>query len=62
MRHAGQSTELFEDVVAMLSEIHAASDRASGVIGSTPEELGRFHKAEMDKWGLLISAAGIKVE
>jgi len=30
------------------------------VVGSTPDELGRFHKAELDKWGPLIKEAGIK--
>ena len=29
------------------------------VVGSTPDELGRFLKAEMDKWGPVIKAAGI---
>ena len=33
-----------------------------GVIGSTPDGLGAHLKAEMDKWGPLIKAAGIKVE
>jgi tripartite-type tricarboxylate transporter receptor subunit TctC len=32
------------------------------VVGSTPDQLGRFLKAEMDKWGPLIKEAGIKVE
>ena len=31
------------------------------VVGSTPEELGKFHKAEMDKWGPVIKEAGIIV-
>jgi tripartite-type tricarboxylate transporter receptor subunit TctC len=31
------------------------------VVGSTPEELGNFHKAEMDKWGPVIKEAGISV-
>ena len=31
------------------------------VVGSTPEELGRFHKAEMDKWEPLIKEAGIRI-
>lgn len=30
------------------------------VVGSTPEELGKFHKAEMDKWGPVIKEAGIR--
>jgi tripartite-type tricarboxylate transporter receptor subunit TctC len=33
-----------------------------GVIGSTPEELRRFLAAEMDKWGVIIKEAGIRVE
>ena len=32
------------------------------VVGSTPDQLGRFLKTEMDKWGPLIKEAGIKVE
>src|SRR5256886_6301952 len=31
------------------------------VIGSTPAELGRFLKSEMDKWGPLIKEAGISI-
>ena len=33
-----------------------------GVIGSSPEELRAYLKAEMDKWGVIIKEAGIKVE
>jgi len=33
-----------------------------GVIGSSPEELRTYLKAEMDKWGVIIKEAGIKVE
>jgi tripartite-type tricarboxylate transporter receptor subunit TctC len=33
-----------------------------GVIGSSPEELRRHLKAEMDKWAVIIREAGIKVE
>jgi tripartite-type tricarboxylate transporter receptor subunit TctC len=33
-----------------------------GVIGSSPEELRVHLKAEMDKWGVIIKEAGIKVE
>jgi tripartite-type tricarboxylate transporter receptor subunit TctC len=33
-----------------------------GVIGSSPEELRVYLKAEMDKWGAIIKEAGIKVE
>lgn len=35
-------------------------DQAMIVVGSTPEELGKFHKAELDKWGPLIKEAGLK--
>jgi tripartite-type tricarboxylate transporter receptor subunit TctC len=35
-------------------------EQAMIVIGSTPAELGRFHKAELDKWGTLIKDAGLK--
>jgi tripartite-type tricarboxylate transporter receptor subunit TctC len=35
-------------------------DQAMIVVGSTPDELGRFHKVELDKWGALIKEAGIK--
>jgi tripartite-type tricarboxylate transporter receptor subunit TctC len=34
-------------------------DQAMAVIGSTPDELARFHRAEMDKWGPLIREAGL---
>jgi tripartite-type tricarboxylate transporter receptor subunit TctC len=33
-----------------------------GVIGSSPEELRTYLKAEMDKWGVIIKEAGIKGE
>ena len=32
------------------------------VVGSTPDQLGAFLKAEMDKWGPVIKEAGIKVD
>ena len=31
------------------------------VIGSTPEQLGQYLKAEMDKWGPIIKEAGISI-
>lgn len=37
-------------------------DQAMIVVGSTPEELGKFHKAELDKWGPVIRDAGLKQE
>jgi tripartite-type tricarboxylate transporter receptor subunit TctC len=33
-----------------------------GVVGSSPEQLRAFLKAEMDKWGAIIREAGIKAE
>jgi hypothetical protein len=32
------------------------------VVCGTPEELGRFHRVELDKWGPLIKEAGLKSE
>ena len=32
------------------------------VVGSTPDELGRFTKQEMQIWGDLIKSVGIKIE
>jgi tripartite-type tricarboxylate transporter receptor subunit TctC len=32
------------------------------VVGSSPEELGAYLRAEMDKWGAVIKEAGLKVE
>lgn len=34
-------------------------DQAMIVVCGTPDELGRFHKAELDKWGPLIKEAGL---
>jgi tripartite-type tricarboxylate transporter receptor subunit TctC len=34
----------------------------AAVVGSTPNELATFLKAEMDRWGPVIKAAGIKVD
>jgi tripartite-type tricarboxylate transporter receptor subunit TctC len=52
------------DTVAALAEppIKAKLDQLGVItIGSTPEALGAHLKAEMDKWGPVIKAAGIKV-
>jgi tripartite-type tricarboxylate transporter receptor subunit TctC len=53
------------DTAAVLAEptIKGRLEQQLGmvVVGSTPEELGRFHKAEMDKWGPVIKEAGITV-
>jgi len=37
-------------------------EQAMIVVCSSPEELGRFHKAELDKWGPLIRDAGLKAQ
>jgi tripartite-type tricarboxylate transporter receptor subunit TctC len=53
------------DTVKALADpvIRARLDQLGvGVIASTPAELGAFLKSEMDKWGPIIKAAGIKVE
>jgi tripartite-type tricarboxylate transporter receptor subunit TctC len=53
------------DTVAALADpvIRQRLDQLGvGVIGSSPEELRVYLKAEMDKWGPLIKAAGIKAE
>jgi len=34
-------------------------DQAMTVVGSSPDELGRFHKAEIAKWGPIIKEAGL---
>ncbi len=57
--------KLNADTVAALADpaTRARLDQLGvGVIGSSPEELRVFLKAEMDKWGVIIKEAGIKVE
>ena len=57
--------KLHADTVAVLAD-PATKARLEqlgvGVIGSSPEELRTYLKAEMDKWGVIIKEAGIKVE
>src|SRR5436309_3436232 len=53
------------DTVAILREpaVTAAMEKAGVlIVGSTPAELARSLKAEMDLWGPVIKAAGIKPE
>lgn len=53
------------DTVAALADpvIRQRLDQLGvSVIGSTPAELGAFLKSEMDKWGPIIKAAGIKAQ
>jgi tripartite-type tricarboxylate transporter receptor subunit TctC len=53
------------DVVTALKDPGVAKkmeDLGVLVVGSTPEHLGSFLKAEMDKWGPVIKAAGITAQ
>ena len=53
------------DTVAALADpaIRSRLDQLGvGVIGSTPEELRTHLKAEMDKWGVIIKEAAIKID
>lgn len=53
------------DVVTALKDPGVAKkmeDLGVLVVGSTPEHLGNFLKAEMDKWGPVIKAAGITAQ
>jgi tripartite-type tricarboxylate transporter receptor subunit TctC len=34
----------------------------SDPIGSSPAEFGRFYRAEVEKWGKVVHAAGVKLE
>src|SRR5262245_24739676 len=56
--------KIYTDTAAALAE-PAIKTKLDGlgvnIIGSTPEALGSFLKAEMDKWGPVIKAANIKV-
>jgi tripartite-type tricarboxylate transporter receptor subunit TctC len=57
--------KLHADTVVALSDptIKARLDQLGvGVIGSSPEGLRAHLKAEMDKWGVIIKEAGIRVE
>ncbi len=57
--------KLSTDTVAILREpaVIAAMERAGvAVVGSTPAELARLLKSEIDLWGPVIKAAGIKSE
>ena len=60
-----------KDIIAKLSGAAAAAtndpttkkrleDQAMIAVGSTNEELRAFHKADMEKWGPLIKAAGLE--
>jgi tripartite-type tricarboxylate transporter receptor subunit TctC len=56
--------KMYADTAAALAEPttkQRLEDLGLFVVGSTPEELGRFHKAEMDKWAPVIKEAGISI-
>jgi tripartite-type tricarboxylate transporter receptor subunit TctC len=56
---------LHREIVAVLGErvvIERMANAALEPIGNTPEEFGRYLKAEADKWGKLVKTAGIKAE
>jgi tripartite-type tricarboxylate transporter receptor subunit TctC len=56
--------KMHADIVAVLAEPAVKSrlqDLGLFVVGSTPEELGRFLKAEMNKWAPVIKDANIVV-
>jgi tripartite-type tricarboxylate transporter receptor subunit TctC len=56
--------KMHADTAAVLAEPATRKrleDLGLFVVGSPPEELGRYHKAEMDKWGLLLKEAGASV-
>jgi tripartite-type tricarboxylate transporter receptor subunit TctC len=55
--------KMHADTAAVLAEPaikRRLEDLGLFVVGSTPDELGKFHKAEMDKWGPVIKEAGIR--
>jgi tripartite-type tricarboxylate transporter receptor subunit TctC len=58
--------QMHSDTVAALgdADIKARLEQNFGVtvVGSTPQELGAFLKAEMDKWGPVIKEAGIRAD
>ena len=37
-------------------------DLAADPLGSTPEELLKYHRSELDKWAKVIKSAGIQPE
>jgi tripartite-type tricarboxylate transporter receptor subunit TctC len=56
--------KMHADTVAVLAEPaikKRLEDLGLFVIGSTPDQLGHYLKAEMDKWGPVIKEAGISV-
>ena len=56
--------KMHADTVAVLAEPaikRRLEELGLFVVGSTPEELGKFHKAEMDKWEPVIKEAGISI-
>jgi tripartite-type tricarboxylate transporter receptor subunit TctC len=61
---AGIVRKMYTDTAAVLAEPaikRRLEDLGLFVVGSTPEALGKFHKAEIDKWGPVIKEAGISI-
>jgi tripartite-type tricarboxylate transporter receptor subunit TctC len=57
--------KMYTDTAAVLAEPaikRRLEELGLFVVGSTPEELGKFHKAEMDKWEPVIKEAGISIK
>jgi tripartite-type tricarboxylate transporter receptor subunit TctC len=61
---AGIVRKMYTDTAAVLAEPatkRRLEDLGLFVVGSSPEALGQFHKAEIDKWGPVIKEAGISI-
>jgi tripartite-type tricarboxylate transporter receptor subunit TctC len=57
--------KLHADTIAVLAQADIQTkmqDLGSTLIGSTPEELSRYLKAEMAKWGPVIRDANISLD
>ena len=60
---SGVVTKLNNEIVAILKqpEIHdRLSQEGADPVGNTPQQFGAFIKSEIEKWGKVIRAAGIK--
>jgi tripartite-type tricarboxylate transporter receptor subunit TctC len=57
--------KLQREVVAVLAEPEAKTYMANAgieIVGSTPEEFGRFFRAERDLWGRVVRETGAKID
>jgi tripartite-type tricarboxylate transporter receptor subunit TctC len=53
------------DAISALAEIavrRKLEQNGYGIIGSTPEELAALLSPEIEKWGVVIKAAGIRID